>query len=58
MPLIGEVFSLIPVTGKADLKALYVIWTGPDDDHFPRGMNSLTAYKAAANIQQAITAHT
>lgn len=55
VPLIGEVFSLIPGTGKADPKALYVIWTGPDDYYFPGGMNSLTAYKAAANIQQAIT---
>lgn len=55
VPLVGEVFSLIPGTGKADPKALYVIWTGPDDYYFPGGMNSLTAYKAAANIQQAIT---
>jgi len=55
VPLVGGVFSLIPGTGKADPKALYVIWTGPDDYYFPGGMNSLTAYKAAANIQQAIT---
>jgi phospholipase/lecithinase/hemolysin len=55
VPLVGGVFSLIPGTGKADPKALYVIWTGPDDYYFPGGMNSLTAYKAGANIQQAIT---
>ncbi len=55
VPIVGDVFSLIPGTGKADPKALYVIWTGPDDYYFPGGMNSLTAYKAAANIQQAIT---
>lgn len=54
VPIVGEVFSLIPGTGKADPKALYVIWTGPDDYYLPGGMNSLTAYKAAANIQQAI----
>lgn len=55
VPIVGEVFSYIPGTGKADPKALYVIWTGPDDYYFPGGMNSLTAYKAAVNIQQAIT---
>lgn len=55
VPLVGGLFNLLPGTGKADPKALYVIWTGPDDYYFPGGMNSLTAYKAAANIQQAIT---
>ncbi len=55
VPLVGDVFNYIPGTGKADPKALYVIWTGPDDYYFPGGMNDLTAYKAAANIQQAIT---
>jgi len=55
VPLVGGLFSVIPGTGRADPKALYVIWTGPDDYYFPTGMNPLTAYKAAANIQQAIT---
>lgn len=55
IPLLGGLFSVVPGTGRADPKALYVIWTGPDDYYFPGGMNALTAYKAAANIQQAIT---
>lgn len=55
VPVIGDIFSVLPGTGRADPKALYVIWTGPDDYYFPGGMNALTAYKASANIQQAIT---
>jgi phospholipase/lecithinase/hemolysin len=55
VPVVGGIFSVLPGTGRADPKALYVIWTGPDDYYFPGGMNALTAYKAAANIQQAIT---
>jgi len=55
VPVVGDAFSVLPGTGRADPKALYVIWTGPDDYYFPGGMNALTAYKAAANIQQAIT---
>jgi outer membrane lipase/esterase len=55
VPLVGPITSWLPGTGKADPKALYVIWTGPDDYYFPGGMNSFTAYKASANIQQAIS---
>lgn len=54
VPLLGQITTLIPGTGRADPKALYVIWTGPDD-YYAIGFNDTTAYTATANIQQAIT---
>jgi cholinesterase len=55
VPLIGDITSLLPGSGKADPKALYVIWTGPDDYYSLGGMNSMTAYAVTANIQQALS---
>ena len=55
VPLISDVLNLVTGPGKADPKALHVIWSGPDDYYFPGGFNPITAYSATANIQQAIT---
>lgn len=55
VPLISDVLSLVTGRGKADPKALHVIWTGPDDYYSLGGFNVMTAYSATANIQQAIT---
>jgi phospholipase/lecithinase/hemolysin len=55
VPLISDVLSLVTGPGKADPKALHVIWSGPDDYYFLGGYNAMTAYAATSNIQQAIT---
>lgn len=55
VPLLSDILSLVTGPGKADPKALYVIWSGPDDYYFLGGFNALTAYAATANTQQAIT---
>lgn len=55
VPLLSDVLSLVTGRGQADPKALHVIWTGPDDYYSLGGFNPVTAYKATANIQQAIT---
>ncbi|MFT3856876.1 MAG: SGNH/GDSL hydrolase family protein [Aquabacterium sp.] len=55
VPLLSDVLNLVTGPGKADPKALHVIWTGPDDYYFLGGYNVMTAYSATANIQQAIT---
>lgn len=49
-PLLGAVLG----PGKADPKALHLVWTGPDD-YYLGGMNALTAYLVTANIQQAVS---
>ncbi|RZI83939.1 MAG: hypothetical protein EOP38_10940 [Rubrivivax sp.] len=55
LPLISDLTSLIPGTGRADPKALYFIWSGPDDFYAPGGMAPKTIETATRNIQQAIT---
>jgi phospholipase/lecithinase/hemolysin len=55
VPLVSSITSLLPGTGRADPKALHLIWTGPDDYYGIGGYNALTAYSITANIQQAIT---
>jgi len=55
LPVLGDVVLAVPGTGRADPKALHVIWTGPDDFYAPGGFSDNTGPKAAANIQQAIT---
>jgi phospholipase/lecithinase/hemolysin len=56
VPVLSDVLNVLAGPGIADPKALHVIWSGPDDYYALGGMNSLTAYFATANIQQAITA--
>ncbi|TAL23650.1 MAG: hypothetical protein EPO01_06785 [Aquabacterium sp.] len=53
-PIISTITSLLPGTGRADPKALHVIWTGPDDFYSLGGLNSTTAYTASLNIVQAV----
>lgn len=55
LPVLGPVMSALPGAGKADPKALHVIWTGPDDFYALGGFSDKTGPRAAANIQQAIT---
>lgn len=54
IPIVSPVLSIALGPGAADPKALHLIWAGPDD-YYNGGMNTLTAYSATANIQQAIT---
>jgi phospholipase/lecithinase/hemolysin len=54
VPVVSPVLSIALGNGKADPKALHLIWSGPDD-YYLGGMLSMTAYTATANIQQAIT---
>lgn len=55
VPILSTFTSWLPFTGRADPKALYVIWAGPDDFYNLGGFNSTTAYTATLNIQQAVT---
>lgn len=55
LPVLGNVVLAVPGTGRADPKALHLIWTGPDDFYALGGFSDKTGPKAAANIQQAIT---
>jgi len=55
LPVLGDVLLAVPGTGRADAKALHVIWTGPDDFYATGGFSDKTGPKAAVNIQQAIT---
>lgn len=55
VPILSDVLNLVTGPGKADPKALHVIWTGPDDYYYLGGFNPTTAYTASGNIQQAIT---
>ncbi len=56
LPLISPLLAKIPGTGRADPKALHMIWTGPDDFYrFLIGMNTATSYSAMGNIKQAVT---
>lgn len=54
VPLLGALTMKIPGTARVDPKALYVIWTGPDD-YYAIGFDDMTAYLITANVQQAIT---
>jgi phospholipase/lecithinase/hemolysin len=55
IPLLSSVTSKLPGTGRADPKALHMIWTGPDDFYRPNiGMNSATAQSTLGNVKQAV----
>jgi outer membrane lipase/esterase len=56
IPILSTLTSKLPGTGRADPKALHMIWAGPDDYYrFNIGMNSVTTVTTVANIEQAIT---
>jgi phospholipase/lecithinase/hemolysin len=56
VPLLSTILSKVPGTGRADPKALHMIWTGPDDFYrIGVGMNTGTSYSTAADIKQAVT---
>ncbi len=55
VPVLSTVLLKLPGTGRADPKALHMIWTGPDDFYRPNiGMNSATAQSALGNIKQSV----
>ncbi|MCH2241399.1 MAG: SGNH/GDSL hydrolase family protein [Aquabacterium sp.] len=55
LPIVNRITSRLPLTGRADPKALHVIWSGPDDFYALGGFNSFTSYTATQNIQRAIS---
>jgi len=55
LPVLSDITAMIPGTGRADPKALYVIWTGPDDFYALGGMKTQTVDRATRNIKQSIT---
>jgi phospholipase/lecithinase/hemolysin len=55
VPVVSTITTLLPGTGRADPKALYFLWTGPDDFYAIGGMNALTPYFVMAHINQAVT---
>lgn len=55
IPLISSITGIFGFTGKADPKALHVIWCGPDDYYGLGGYNAMTAFTITSNVQQAIT---
>ena len=56
LPVVSTIAMKLPTSGKADPKALHVIWAGPDDYYRPFiGMTNATTPPTVANIKQAVT---
>lgn len=56
IPLVSTIAMQLPTSGKADPKALHMIWAGPDDYYRPFiGMTNATTPPTIANIKQAVT---